>query len=533
LDNISLAVDSEEIADCVAKRVGTIAPEQFDVMVDDEGCDSIAQSISQKLNYEYLASAVAEKFNPSYAYASAQGTDIDTEELAKSICDKISVNATVNEDAIADKAAAILSNYMPEIDTDEIADKVVAGVIPAIPAAPVIDYENISSSVSERIVESQEDKDYDIVIDDDGLARISEGVSDEIKREYASRFDGIDSEIERIKTTLSDGSITENVEREIQELKDALSGGTVTENVENEIKEINAIITDGSITHNVQEEIESIKTTLSDGSITENVEREIQELKALILSGVIVRTTTNDETAATQTEEVAENQEEETEEQLVTVSDIVTDEQAEDESESEEDEEDDDEVIDEIVDDIDENLSEGEIMPDGILGISNGVDFSSMMKYNRSFIARIIQGSDEVKQYYGEVKNALLSYKKVNSNIAWGAERFNKGRETIARFKIRGKTLCLYLALDPNEYKTSVYHHLDVTENKSMHGTPMMVKIKSPLGARKAIRLIDEMLAKRDGIKQITQPRDYAAMYPYESIDELIEDGLVKDVSKK
>ena len=170
---------------------------------------------------------------------------------------------------------------------------------------------------------------------------------------------------------------------------------------------------------------------------------------------------------------------------------------------------------------------------DGIPGISNGVDFGNMMKYNRSFIARIIQSSDDMKNYYGETKSALLAYKKVNSSIAWGAERFNKGRETIARFKIRGKTLCLYLALDPNEYKTSVYHHSDVSDNKSMSGTPMMLKIKSPLGVKKAVRLIDEMLEKRGGVKQAVQNRDYAAMYPYESTEQLIEEGLVKDVSKK
>ena len=99
--------------------------------------------------------------------------------------------------------------------------------------------------------------------------------------------------------------------------------------------------------------------------------------------------------------------------------------------------------------------------------------------------------------------------------------------------KIRGKTLCLYLALDPNEYKTSVYHHLDVSDNKSVAGTPMMVKIKSNLGVRKAIRLIDEMLAMRNGEKKEIHERDYAAMYPYETIEELIEDGLVKDVRKK
>ena len=61
----------------------------------------------------------------------------------------------------------------------------------------------------------------------------------------------------------------------------------------------------------------------------------------------------------------------------------------------------------------------------------------------------------------------------------------------------------------------------------------MMVKIKSPLGVKKAVRLIDEMLEARDGVKRNVPTRDYAAMYPYESIEELIEDGLVKDVKKK
>ena len=224
-------------------------------------------------------------------------------------------------------------------------------------------------------------------------------------------------------------------------------------------------------------------------------------------------------------EPAAEDEGEEEEEQLVTVSDIVDESELSDEPE--------DEVLENIFDDVEEQTVKGEAQPDGIPGISNGgVDFANMMKYNRSFIARIIQSSDDVKRYYGQIKNAMLAYKKVNSSIAWGAERFNKGRETIAKLKIRGKTLCLYLNLDPNEFKTSVYHQIDVSDNKSMHGTPMMVKVKSPLGVKKAIRLIDAMLAKRNGEKRPIQERDYAAMYPYETIEELIEDGLVKDVSK-
>ena len=247
----------------------------------------------------------------------------------------------------------------------------------------------------------------------------------------------------------------------------------------------------------------------------DKVDEDIDEIKKLLLAGtVVVATANNDETA------VAEDE-------LVTVSDVVGEEQTE-EAVAE------DEVIDEIVSEIEETPAEGEMLPDGMDEESEGgVDFANMMKYNRSFIARIIQGTDDQKNYYGQVKPALLSYKKVNSNIAWGAERFNKGRETIARFKIRGKTLCLYLALDPNEFETSVYHQVVVSDNKSMHGTPMMVKIKSPRGVKKAIRLIDIMLERREGVKRTVAERDYAAMYPYETIEELIEDGLVKDVSKK
>lgn len=426
---VPLNIDEEELADRIALKVGAVRPEEFDLIVDDEGCGSLAKEVCEKLDYEVISAEVAERLRSALEIGGTSDNDYD--EMASRISEKITV-AGVNEDAIADKAAAVLSNYLPEIDTDEIADKVTASVLSALPAS--MDSEAIVSGVSEKLIESQEDHDYDIVIDEDGVDKIS----DSVHGRAADRFDKVD--------------------------------------------------------------------------------RGISEIKAMLAAGAIARVA---ETAAAEPYAA----EEPADETLVTVSDIV-------EPAAEADDEDDD-VIDEIVEDIDEQPADGEIMPDGIPGISGDVDFTHMMKYNRSFIARIIQGTDEQKQYYGEVKQALLSYNKVNSNVAWGAERFHKGRETIARFKIRGKTLCLYLALAPDEFKTSVYHQVDVSDNKSMHGTPMMVKIKSPLGVKKAIRLIDEMLARRGGVKRNLAERDYAAMYPYETIDELIEDGLVKDVSKK
>jgi chromosome segregation ATPase len=343
--------------------------------------------------------------------------------------------------------------------------------------------------------------------------------------------EGARSDIENVR-----GDV-ENVRQDVENVNggiENLSGEVVVikddvEQIKNEIEDIKGEQQNTTAQcQEISEQVKAINEAIENGSITKNVEGQVEEIQKQLASGVVVAAGA-DEIATSQVT-YEDNYEGDT---LVTVSDLVeTPEESESTEEDNEDEGEDD-VIDEIVDDIDENPADGEVMPDGIPGISGGVDFLNMMKYNRSFIARIIQGSDEVKQYYGQVKNAMLSYKKVNSNIAWGAERFNKGRETIARFKIRGKTLCLYLALDPNDYQTSVYHHVDVSDNKSMHGTPMMVKIKSPRGVKKAIRLIDEMLAKRDGIKQNVQERDYAAMYPYETIEELIDDGLVKDVSKK
>ena len=278
----------------------------------------------------------------------------------------------------------------------------------------------------------------------------------------------------------------------------------------------------------LQEEVEKLTAMLGgtvdseDSERLERLEGGVDEIKGMLIGGAVIASA--DETAAAQTAEV-----EEEEQELVTVSDLVKPITV-----LPDEEEDDDDDGDFLLSALDmDKFSEDEHMPGELGDFENGVDFENMMKYNRSFIARIIQSDDDTKQYYGAVKHALLSYKKVNSNVAWGNERFNKGRETIARMKIRGKTLVIYLALDPTEYKTSVYHHADVSDNRSVLGTPMMIKVKSPLGVRKAIRLIDEMLAKRDGEKREIPERDYAAMYPYETIAELIEDGLVKDVRKK
>ncbi len=540
-------IDEDEIADRIALKVGTIKAEDFDIIVDDDGCDSISKAITEKLDYDIIAAAISEKLRAALDIATNEEPDYD--EMANRIGEKIHV-ATVSEDAIADKAAAALSNYLPDIDTDEIADKVVNQVISALPGYDDSFADKVAQQVvnslpareSEEVTEYSETTEESEELDYDALAeKVAEKVinalpkteeSEEENEEEEAQieldYDALaDKVAEKVVEALpkTEESEEENEEEEAQieldydALADKVAEKVVDALPENRTIVGGAVIADGkSEAYIGEEDLEKVadKITETTGERFDSIDKDLEEIKSMLENGAQPRS----ELAPAAAEQTIT----EDNDVLVTVSDIVSQTESSDEETYEED-----------ASDPKTQPSEGE----GDLDIggefseaSGGVDFINMMKYNRSFIARIIQGTDEQKEYYGRIKNALLSYKKVNSNIAWGAERFHKGRETIARLKIRGKTLILYLALDPAEFPYSVYHQKDVSDNKSLHGTPLAVKVMSPLGVKKAIRLIDAMLEKRDGIKRPIPERNYAEMYPYESIEELIEDGLVQDVRK-
>ena len=150
------------------------------------------------------------------------------------------------------------------------------------------------------------------------------------------------------------------------------------------------------------------------------------------------------------------------------------------------------------------------------------------IKYSRSFIANVIQSEDAVKDYYSELKNHILSYKGVKSKISWKFDSYNKGRDQLFKMKLRGKTICLYCALDPNEFDKSKYHH-DAIDAKIFAEVPMLVKIKSGLGLRKAKELVDIVMAKF-GIEKNAKAKtvDYVNMYPYEETEVLLAKKLVK-----
>ena len=164
------------------------------------------------------------------------------------------------------------------------------------------------------------------------------------------------------------------------------------------------------------------------------------------------------------------------------------------------------------------------IVPTYIDNEGNKID----IKYSRSFTANVIQSDDSVKSFYGELKNHIMSFKGVKSKISWKFDSYNRGRDQLFKIKLRGKTILLYCALDPEEFEKSKYHH-DSIDAKIFADVPMLLKIKSGLGLRKAKEIVNIVMAKF-GIEPNPKFKavDYLAEYPYEENDALLEKKLVK-----
>ena len=133
------------------------------------------------------------------------------------------------------------------------------------------------------------------------------------------------------------------------------------------------------------------------------------------------------------------------------------------------------------------------------------------VRYDKSFEAKLIQGDEKLKEYYSELKNELLSYKKITARRSWQHESFRRGRTTVAKLVIRGKTLRLYLALEPMLYEESKYRVEDASEHAKFAKTPLLYRIKNDRRCRYAKDLIAAAMASAEALRGEDQKEDYAS----------------------
>ena len=136
-----------------------------------------------------------------------------------------------------------------------------------------------------------------------------------------------------------------------------------------------------------------------------------------------------------------------------------------------------------------------------------------------------------MQDYYTVLKNTLLSYKGVKARMSWNFESFNKARLQLAKLNVKGRTLELYINLNPEEYNVNKYHFVNVSDKPKFADVPMLIKVRSDRALKYAIELIAEMMEKNGIIQGDIPTEDYHM--PYETNQELAKRDLVKVIVSK
>ena len=147
------------------------------------------------------------------------------------------------------------------------------------------------------------------------------------------------------------------------------------------------------------------------------------------------------------------------------------------------------------------------------------------VRFTKSFIAKLAQSPEAAKKYYIELKNKVLSYKDTHSRVSWHYDAINVGRKYVMKFAVRGKTLVIYLPLNPN--KLIKKYKVEETKSKRFEELTCVYRIKNDRRFKYAGELI-EMACEKLGLKIGAKQHTIDADIPYETNKKLIDKGLIK-----
>lgn len=150
------------------------------------------------------------------------------------------------------------------------------------------------------------------------------------------------------------------------------------------------------------------------------------------------------------------------------------------------DDEDNDE--DDDLDELDEDDKEDASLPSSLV--------VSEKRIRLTFEEKTTLASDEVKNYYNEVKNYLIMY-RAHARLSKKCESF-RYKGLLAKVAFAGKTLKVNLAIDPKTLEGTKYHFKDRTDKKQYQLVPTQIKIKSDRGLKYFKELVDLMMEGRE-----------------------------------
>jgi len=479
-------IDYEGLSEMVAGKV-TVPETDYDklsemvaskVPVPEIDYEALSDMVASKVvvpetDYEMLSDLVAGKMPVP---------ETDYEGLAVLVAGKVAPTE-IDYDKLSDMVASRVAP--PEIDYDKLADMVASRVAP-----PAVDYDALAAIVVAKIAEKEETT--EVFIDSDGMQDIADTVSTSVASKLAETLKVDNIDYDRVCQAAQAAQIVPDP-IDYDRIADVVAAQITPETVDYD-KIADVVIERFSAETFTFEEVAE-ETPVEEAAVAEEPAVEPVAEEPVAEEAPVEETVEAAPVEVNVAVEVAPAAQDE-----LAAAEVVT---------------------------------EAPVMP--TLGLVEA-DGDLVLRLKRSFTAKLKQSEDDIKTYYSVLKNALCEYKRINSNISWHGDRFNFGRDTVARVTIIGKTLGLYLALDPEdpEFKQTVYRQKDVSKQKAYDGTPFMVKIKSDGGLKKALRLV-AALAERLGTEKDSayEEVDYIAMYPNATDEEMLAEGLIKATKEK
>ena len=174
----------------------------------------------------------------------------------------------------------------------------------------------------------------------------------------------------------------------------------------------------------------------------------------------------------------------------------------------------------ELEEDEEETLTE--VQPNVMVAVESE-EPEMVTSYIYSFRAKLIVSNEEVKDRYFGIIDAINSYKKVKISESFKRLRVYSGRTTYAQLVFVGKTLCLAMNLNYDDFKDK-YHVLDVSDKKKFAETPVMIKLTSTRKVKQARELLEVLF---EGFKRV-EVESSKEKIPTLGLKALMNRGLVK-----
>ena len=133
---------------------------------------------------------------------------------------------------------------------------------------------------------------------------------------------------------------------------------------------------------------------------------------------------------------------------------------------------------------------------DGEELVIGGTDKFGELKARVPFKEKLLGSEEKIQGYYDELYNKFISLRKMHARVSAKGVSFRLGRDLVAKITYRGKTMKLHLALDIDAFDEKIYFQKDMSEVKAYQEVPFTVKVKSDRALKKALELIDALIAK-------------------------------------